>query len=118
MFFNAGLNISTTAAEKYVDIDAYIRYNSVSNASLNQLRGAEQVLEFSFRYCHDPGMLIYQEGGNTEAQRDLFFALGVNNQRLYLEWKVEADSLVEVQCCLIFLLVFWCLVGWFLVATH
>lgn len=97
MFFNAGLNISTTAAEKYIDIDAYIRYNSVSNASLNQLRGAEQVLEFSFRYCHDPGMLIYQEGGNTEAQRDLFFALGVNNQRLYLEWKVEADSLVEVM---------------------
>eukprot|EP00057_Strongylocentrotus_purpuratus_P029538 XP_011684012.1 PREDICTED: protocadherin Fat 1-like [Strongylocentrotus purpuratus] len=96
MFFNAGLNISTTAAEKYIDIDAYIRYNSVSNASLNQLRGAEQVLEFSFRYCHDPGMLIYQEGGNTEAQRDLFFALGVNNQRLYLEWKVEADSLVEL----------------------
>nr|XP_054769341.1 uncharacterized protein LOC129277154 [Lytechinus pictus] len=92
----SGLAISTTTAEKYIDIDAYIRYNSVSDASLNQLRGAEQVLEFSFRYCHDPGMLIYQEGGNTEAERGLFFALGVNNQRLYLEWKVEADSLVEL----------------------
>ena len=99
------LTIGTVTAEKYIDVDGYIKYDAVSVATSNQLRGAEQVLEFSFRYCHDPGMLIYQEGGNSAAERDLFFALGVNQGKLYLEWKVDRDSLVEVNFhfCIFFL---------------
>ncbi len=82
--------------EKYVDIDSYIRYNSVADPSTNQLNGAESVLEFSFKYCNDYGMLIYQDGGASPAKQGLYFAVGVNSRKIYLEWRVTAGSLVEV----------------------
>ena len=82
--------------DKFIDIDAYIKYNDLIDTSTNQLRGAESVLEFQFRYCNDYGMLLYQDGGSSPEQQTLFFALGVSARKLYLEWKVTTDSLVEV----------------------
>ena len=41
-------------------------------------------------------MLIYQDGGASPGKRDLYFALGVNSRKIYLEWRVTAGSLVEV----------------------
>ena len=87
--------------EKYIDIDAYIRYNGVLDPATNQLTGAESVLEFRFKYCNDYGMLIYQDGGSSPGKQGLFFALGVNSRKIYLEWRVTTGVLVEVGLVII-----------------
>ncbi|XP_033105068.1 uncharacterized protein LOC117107474 [Anneissia japonica] len=87
--------LAQTSTEKFIDIDGYIKYNAVSDTSNNYLRGAEDVLEIRFRYCNDYGMLLYQNGGSSGGAQNYFFALGVNAQKIYLEWRVSS-SLIEL----------------------
>ncbi|XP_078617495.1 uncharacterized protein LOC144885449 [Branchiostoma floridae x Branchiostoma japonicum] len=66
--------------EKYIDKYGYLKWNSRSNI----LQGAETRLEFRFRYCNNKGVLIYQQGEGRN-----FFALGVNDERLYIEASID-----------------------------
>ena len=69
-----------------MDINSYLRYDG----SRNLLEGAENVLNFKFRFCNDHGVLIYQGGD------DAFFALGIHSEKIYLEWKTP-EKLIEVS---------------------
>ncbi|CAH1247908.1 FAT1 [Branchiostoma lanceolatum] len=66
--------------EKYIDKSGYLKWNLGSNV----LQGAQDRLEFRFRYCNKQGVLIYQQGEGRN-----FFALGVNNERLYIEASIN-----------------------------
>ncbi|XP_035659640.1 protein crumbs-like [Branchiostoma floridae] len=66
--------------EKFIDKNGYLKWNLGSNV----LVGAETRLEFTFRYCNNKGVLIYQQGEGRN-----FFALGVNDQRLYIEASID-----------------------------
>ncbi|XP_078584646.1 uncharacterized protein LOC144866826 [Branchiostoma floridae x Branchiostoma japonicum] len=69
-----------TKCEKFIDKNGYLKWNLGSNV----LVGAETRLEFTFRYCNNKGVLIYQQGEGRN-----FFALGVNDQRLYIEASID-----------------------------
>ncbi|KAI8490939.1 hypothetical protein Bbelb_313580 [Branchiostoma belcheri] len=66
--------------EKYIDKYGYLKWNLGSNV----LVGAENRLDFRFRYCNNKGVLIYQQGEGRN-----FFALGVNDERLYIEASID-----------------------------
>ncbi|CAH1229651.1 CDH6 [Branchiostoma lanceolatum] len=74
------------SCDRFVDKGGYLLWN----VGRNVLDRAEDRLEFSFRYCNDKGLLIYQQG---EGQN--YFALGVTEGRLYIEASIE-DRVVEV----------------------
>eukprot|EP00058_Branchiostoma_floridae_P004804 XP_002590292.1 hypothetical protein BRAFLDRAFT_76538 [Branchiostoma floridae] len=78
VFFVASLH--QTTGEKFIDKNGYLKWNLGSDV----LVGAETRLEFTFRYCNNKGVLIYQQGEGRN-----FFALGVNDQRLYIEASID-----------------------------
>ncbi|XP_078618129.1 uncharacterized protein LOC144885854 [Branchiostoma floridae x Branchiostoma japonicum] len=73
-------SLHQTTGEKFIDKNGYLKWNLGSNV----LVGAETRLEFTFRYCNNKGVLIYQQGEGRN-----FFALGVNDQRLYIEASID-----------------------------
>ena len=68
-------------------MNSYIKFSSA------QLQGAEDRLTFSFRFCSNHGLLLYQAG--APGTRD-FLAVGVHDAKIYLEWRIEA-TLIEVS---------------------
>ncbi|XP_077986110.1 uncharacterized protein LOC144440598 [Glandiceps talaboti] len=85
-----------TITEKYFDVDSYLKYNPVASATQNHLRGAEDQLEFRFQYCNSQGILVYQEGDSSESGSGFFLAIGVSAGRIYLEWRVTSETIVEL----------------------
>ncbi|KAI8485011.1 hypothetical protein Bbelb_372570 [Branchiostoma belcheri] len=73
-------SVQHARCEKYIDKNGYLKWNLGSNV----LVGAENRLEFRFRYCNNKGVLIYQQGEGRN-----FFALGVNDERLYIEASID-----------------------------
>ena len=78
--------LTVKGQDKFIDFNSYLSFTDGRAA----LAGAEDVLRFRFRFCNLKGILLYLEGSNG------FFALGVNDKRLYLEWKTN-HKLVEVR---------------------
>ncbi|XP_078617602.1 putative neural-cadherin 2 [Branchiostoma floridae x Branchiostoma japonicum] len=74
------------SCQRFVDKGGYLLWN----ADRNILDKAEDRLEFSFRYCNDRGLIIYQQGDGGS-----YFALGVTEGRLYIEASIE-DRVVEI----------------------
>ncbi|XP_066279600.1 uncharacterized protein [Branchiostoma lanceolatum] len=73
-------SVHQATGEKYIDKSGYLKWNLGTNV----LQGAQDRLEFRFRYCNNKGVLIYQQGEGRN-----FFALGVNNERLYIEASIN-----------------------------
>ena len=61
-----------------------------SGRGAEQLAGAEYILTVRFSFCNERGILLYLDG------LEGFFALGINNGRIYLEWKTNHE-LIEVR---------------------
>ncbi|XP_019617274.1 PREDICTED: uncharacterized protein LOC109464676 [Branchiostoma belcheri] len=80
VFLVASVHQARSQTEKYIDKNGYLKWNLGSNV----LVGAENRLEFRFRYCNNKGVLIYQQGEGRN-----FFALGVNDERLYIEASID-----------------------------
>lgn len=70
---------------KFIGTNSYLAFTDGRSA----LAGAEDKIAIKFRFCNARGILLYLGGTNG------FFAMGISNGKIYLEWKTN-HKLVEV----------------------